>query len=112
MNLAVLGGNEERLVDVGTYPAPCQRGFGEQIESSPHRVAFYRELGNRGVADNPVLRPAIQAAAQVISRKSSLESHLDAGAAGRERNLVRVMTDQGIDVGLRGRDAFGVRSGH
>ena len=112
MDLAVLRGNHERLVDVRADPAARERRFGHQIEPRPDRVAVNGELGHRRGQDDPVLRPAIQAAAQVISRESGLEPNLDAGAAGRERNLVGVMTDQRVDVGLRRRDPFRVRRRH
>jgi hypothetical protein len=62
--------------------------------------------------DDSILRPAIQAAAQMISRESGLEANLYAGAAGRERNLVGIVTDQCVDVRLGRRDPFRVRRRH
>ena len=52
-----------------------------------------------------ILRSAIQAAAQVISREAGLEADLDAGAVRGEREPRRLVVDQRVDVGLRGRDA-------
>ena len=52
-----------------------------------------------------VLRSAIQAAPQVISRESGLDALLDAHAVGRERHRVSVMADQRVDVILGRRDA-------
>ncbi len=87
VDLAVLRGNHERLVDVGADPPTGERRFGHQIEPRPDRVAVYGELGHGRGQDDPVLRPAIQAAAQVISRESGLEANLDAGAAGANGTL-------------------------
>jgi hypothetical protein len=112
VDLAILCGDDERLVDVRTDPPSGERRFGLQIKPRPHNVAVYGELGHARGPDDPVLRSAIQAAVQVISRESGLEADLDARAARCERNLVSVMTDQRIDVRLRGRDAFGFRSRH
>ena len=64
------------------------------------------ELRHAGGADDLVLRSIGQAAAQVISRETGLEPHLDAGTPGRERHLVRVVGNQRVDVCLRGSDAL------
>src|ERR1700720_3425099 len=96
----------------GRHPAPRKRPLGHQTESSPHRFAVHGKFRYCGLADDPVLRSAIQAAAQMIFRGSGLEADLYAGAPGRKRHLVGIVTDQRINVGLRGRDSFGVRGRH
>ena len=70
MDLAVGHRDEERLVDVRTDATTRQRRFGHQVESSPNLIAVDGELGHRRSADDLVLRPPIQAAAQVISRET------------------------------------------
>ena len=101
-------GEEERLVDVGANPAAGQRRFGEEVELGPHLVAGDGELRRRRRCDDPVLRAAIEAAAQVISRESRLQADLDAGAVRRERHVVGPVAGQRVDVGLCGRDALGL----
>jgi len=87
MDLAVHGGDDERLVDVRPHPSSGDRRFGHQIEPGPDRVAVHGELGHRRGLDDSILRPAIQAAAQVITRESGLQPNLYAGATGRDGTL-------------------------
>ena len=66
VDLAVVGGDQERLVDVRADPPAGDGRLGHQVEPSPDLVAVDGELGRRRRLDDAVLRAAIEAAAQVI----------------------------------------------
>ena len=108
MNLAVAGGNQERLVDVGHDAVPGERGVGDDGERRMHLVAVHDELAIGSAADHAILRSTIQAAAQVISGEAGLEANFDTDAIVSERDSVGVVTDQRIDVGLGRGNALGV----
>src|ERR1700722_18703665 len=91
--------DEKRLVDVGAYPSPGERRFGDHVELRSHPVAIDLELRRSAGLDDAELRAAIQAAPQVISREPGLDAHLDPNAVRRERDLIAVMTRQRVDIG-------------
>src|ERR1700712_5544228 len=74
-NLAI--DDQERLLDMCAHPAPGQRRLGDHIELGTHPVAVDIERGRCARLDEPELRTAIQAAAQVVSGEPGLDAILD-----------------------------------
>ncbi len=90
---------------------PASEGFVDQIESSPDPIALDGELRCRRGQNDAVLRTAVQAAPQVISRETRLDPELDASAVRGERHCARIVAHQRVDVGLGGRDPLGLGEG-
>jgi hypothetical protein len=90
VNLTIRGGDQKGLVDVRTDPPTGDGRLRRQVESCPDSITIDRELWLGGRADHQVLRTAVQAAAQVISREAGLEAEFDARAAPGERNAARM----------------------
>ena len=104
---AVVGGDDERLVDSGGSLSSAGGQRRQHRVAGPSLVSGDGELRGGGSRDHPVLRATGKTAAQMFSGESVLDALLHAGAVGSEGNRVAVMADKRVDVGLRGGDALG-----
>jgi hypothetical protein len=101
---SVGSGDHEGFVHVCGRSAASHRQSGQDREPGPHVIALYLIVRGRDAADDAVLRPAVQAAAQMISGEPILDTLLDPGAVRGEGHRVAIVADQRVDVGLCGRD--------
>src|SRR5437588_5636645 len=92
-----LGRDHEDLVDPRAQPTATEGGLGEHLVHRVHLVAGDAVVRRGRARDDPVLRPAIEAAPQVVSGKTVLDPLLDAGAVLREGNRIAVMADKCVD---------------
>ena len=102
-------GDDESLVDPGAGFSAADGEPRQDPVVRPHLVAGDVVFRSGDGSDDPVLRTAGKAAAQMVSGESVLDALLHPGAVRGEGNRVAVVADQCVDIGLRGGDALGFR---